>query len=84
VRDLKVKTEGREKSLLGQGRKDGEKGQDDLGEQKEAGSELPSSYCTMYVCFSQVAEVYNGPDCYCPIIEHLTTKSYDIIFHLSV
>ena len=51
VRDLKVKTEGREKSMLGQGRKEGEKGQDDQAEQMETGSHLPSSYCTMYVCF---------------------------------
>lgn len=48
VRDLKVKMEGREKSMLGQGRKAGEKGQNDEVEQKESGKGLPSSYCTMW------------------------------------
>ena len=49
VRDLKVKTEGRERTMLGKGRKAGEKGQDDRVEQSESGNDFPSSFCTMCV-----------------------------------
>lgn len=47
IRELKIRTEGREKSVLGSGRKEGEKGQDDDGVEQEEGGHLPSSYCTM-------------------------------------
>lgn len=47
IRDLKLRTEGKERGLLGQNRKEGQKGQDDDGEEQEEGSDLPSSYCTM-------------------------------------
>ncbi|THH11592.1 hypothetical protein EW145_g532 [Phellinidium pouzarii] len=49
VRDLKLHIEGRETSMLGQGRKEGQKGQDDDGEEQEEGSGLPSSYCTIVI-----------------------------------
>lgn len=47
IRGLKLRMEGKEHSLLGQNRKEGQKGQDDDGEEQEEGSDLPSSYCTM-------------------------------------
>ena len=48
IRGLGVKTEGREKSVMkGLKSREGEKGQDDDGEEQEEGSDLPSSYATM-------------------------------------
>ncbi|KAL5494884.1 hypothetical protein ACEPAI_346 [Sanghuangporus weigelae] len=47
IRDLKIRMEGRETSILGKGRREGAKGQDDDGEEQEEGSNLPSSYCTI-------------------------------------
>ncbi|KAL5476528.1 hypothetical protein ACEPAI_3385 [Sanghuangporus weigelae] len=47
IRDLKIRMEGRETSILEKGRREGAKGQDDDGEEQEEGSNLPSSYCTI-------------------------------------
>lgn len=47
IRELKIRMEGRDKTVLGNGRQEGEKGQDDNGVQEEEGDHLPSSYCTM-------------------------------------
>ncbi|KAI5121834.1 hypothetical protein M0805_003268 [Coniferiporia weirii] len=49
IRDLKLRMEGRETSLLGRGKKEGQKGQDYDGEEQEEGSDLPSSYCTIVI-----------------------------------
>lgn len=49
IRELGIKMEGREKSILRQSRKEGDKGQDDDSNTQEEGSHLPSSYCTMSV-----------------------------------
>ena len=49
IRGLGIKMEGREKSVLGHKRDEGDKGQDDQGEEEEEGEHLPSSYCTMFV-----------------------------------
>jgi len=51
IRELKVKTHGREHSMLAGGREEGDKGQDADGEEQEEGTGLPSSYCTMFVTF---------------------------------
>ena len=47
IRNLKIRTEGRETNVFSKGRQEGAKGQDDDGEEQEEGSNLPSSYCTM-------------------------------------
>lgn len=47
IRELKVATQGREKSVIRSSRSEGEKGQDEAGEEQEEGEHLPSSYCTM-------------------------------------
>ena len=47
IRDLKVRTEGRETKIISQQKGEGSKGQDDDGEEEEEGTNLPSSYCTM-------------------------------------
>ncbi|KAH8119808.1 hypothetical protein DFH11DRAFT_1837886 [Phellopilus nigrolimitatus] len=49
IRDVKVRMEGRETSMMGQGRKEGQKGQDDDGGEQEEGSDLPSPYCTIAI-----------------------------------
>ena len=47
IRDLNIKMEGRKTTILGSRKDEGEKGQDDQGEEQEEGEHLPSSYCTM-------------------------------------
>ncbi|KLO20621.1 hypothetical protein SCHPADRAFT_841783 [Schizopora paradoxa] len=49
IRDLKVATQGREKSVIRSSRSEGEKGQDEGGEEQEEGEHLPSSYCTIAI-----------------------------------
>ena len=51
VRDLKVRSEGRETQILSSVKAEGSKGQDDDGEEQEEGTHLPSSYCTMSVSY---------------------------------
>ncbi len=48
IRGLGVKKEGRERNVMKSVRsREGEKGQDDDGDEQEEAEGLPSSYCTM-------------------------------------